>query len=57
MIVGRDITTPYFIKSINENFTSCSFNKLVNIIPASAPIGVKKAPKLLPMMEANIPGI
>ena len=45
---------PYFIKSKKVNFISYLLNKLENIIPANAPIGVKKAPILLPMMLANI---
>ena len=36
--------TPYLIKSLKEYLTLCFANKLVNIIPARAPIGVKKAP-------------
>ena len=45
---------PYFIKSKKVNFMSCLLNRFENIIPASAPIGVKKAPTLLPMMLANV---
>ena len=57
VIVGIETIAPYLMKSMNENLTSCSFNKLVNMIPANAPIGVKKAPKLLPMIEANTPEV
>ena len=45
---------PYFIKSKKVNFISYLLNKFENIIPASAPIGVKNAPMLLPMILANI---
>ena len=51
---GKEIIAPYFIKSKNVYFVSCSFTRLVNIIPANAPVGVKKAPILLPTIEANI---
>ena len=45
---------PYFIKSKKVNFISYLLNKLENIIPARAPIGVKNAPTLLPIILANI---
>ena len=45
---------PYFIKSKKVNFISYLLNKLENMIPASAPIGVKNAPMLLPMILAKI---
>ena len=45
---------PYFIKSKKVNFISYLLNKLENIMPARAPIGVKKAPMLLPIILANI---
>ena len=54
VIVGIAITTPYLTKSTNENFTSYLFTKEENIIPASAPIGVKNAPMLLPITLAYI---
>ena len=50
--VGIEIIVPYFMKSINEYLTLYFDNKFVNIIPASAPRGVKKAPILEPIMEA-----
>ena len=53
MIMGREITTPYFTKSKNEYLVSCSLTRLVNIIPARAPVGVKNAPILLPIIEAK----
>ena len=45
---------PYFIKSKKVNLISYLLSKLENIMPARAPIGVKKAPILLPMILANI---
>ena len=51
---GKEITTPYLMKSKKENLTSYLWTKEVNIIPASAPIGVKNAPILLPMIVAYI---
>ena len=45
---------PYFIKSKKVNFISYLLSKLENMIPARAPIGVKNAPILLPMMLANV---
>ena len=53
-IIGSEIIAPYFIKSTNENFVLCSLTRVVNIIPASAPVGVRKAPMLLPTIEANV---
>ena len=52
VIIGKEIITPYLTNCPNEYFTPCLFTKFVNIIPARAPIGVKKAPILLPMIEA-----
>ena len=54
VITGIELITPYFIKSKKEYFVSCSEISVVNIIPAKAPVGVKKAPMLLPTIEANI---
>ena len=51
-IIGNEIIAPFFIKSKNEYFVSCSLTRLVNMIPAKAPVGVKKAPILLPTIEA-----
>ena len=51
-MIGRDIIAPYLTKSTNEYFVSCSLTKLVNIIPARAPVGVRKAPMLLPTIDA-----
>ena len=45
---------PYFIKSRNVNLISYLLSKFENIMPARAPIGVKKAPMLLPIMLANV---
>ena len=50
--MGREIIAPYFIKSKKVYLVSCSLTRLVNMMPASAPVGVKNAPILLPMMEA-----
>ena len=47
-----EIIAPYFMKSKNENRTLFSFTNPENTIPASAPMGVKNAPMLLPIMEA-----
>ena len=52
IIVGIDMIIPYLIKSKNEYFTSYLFNNEENIIPAKAPVGIKKAPILLPIIEA-----
>ena len=54
VITGIELITPYFTKSKKEYFVSCSEISVVNIIPAKAPVGVKKAPILLPTIEANI---
>ena len=48
--VGIAIITPYLTKSRNENLTSYLLSNEVNIIPAKAPIGVKNAPMLLPII-------
>ena len=50
--MGTLTTDPYFIKSKKENLISCLLNRLENIMPAKAPIGVKKAPILLPTILA-----
>ena len=52
VMTGRETITPYLTKSRNVNLTLFSFTKEENIIPAKAPIGVKKAPILLPIIEA-----
>ena len=44
--------TKQLIKVRNVNFTLFCFIKSENIIPAKAPIGVKNAPMLLPIIEA-----
>ena len=49
---GKEITTPYLMKSRNVNLTLFSLTKEENMIPAKAPIGVRNAPMLLPMIEA-----
>ena len=49
---GIAIGAQYLIKSKKLNLTCSSFNILIHIIPASAPIGVKYAPMLEPMIEA-----
>ena len=54
VITGIELITPYFTKSKKEYFVSCSEISVVNMIPAKAPVGVKKAPMLLPTIEANI---
>lgn len=43
---------PYFINVLKEKLISCLDTKSVNIIPARAPTGVKKAPKFDPMIVA-----
>ena len=45
---------PYFIKSKKVNLISYLLNKLENMMPARAPIGVKNAPILLPIILANV---
>ena len=52
MIVGIETIDPYLIKSRKLKRMLCLLTKEVNIIPASAPIGVKNAPILLPIIEA-----
>ena len=52
VITGIEMITPYLMKSRNVNLTLFSFTNPENIMPASAPIGVKNAPILLPMIEA-----
>ena len=52
VITGIEIKDPYFMKSKNVNLTLLSFTKPENMMPANAPMGVKKAPILLPMIEA-----
>ena len=48
--VGIAIINPYLIKLTKLYLTSWLLTKSVNIIPANAPIGVKKAPILEPMI-------
>lgn len=52
--VGSAIKTPYFAKSLKDSLTLWSLSKPVNIMPAKAPIGVKKAPIFDPIMDAYI---
>ena len=52
VIVGMETIDPYFIKSRKLKRMFCLFTSEVNIIPARAPIGVKNAPILLPIIEA-----
>ncbi len=54
VITGVEVMIPYLTKSKKEYFVSCSEISVVNMIPAKAPVGVKKAPILLPTIEANI---
>lgn len=51
VIVGIAIIAPYLINVINENLISYLFNSEENMIPAKAPIGVRKAPILEPIIE------
>ena len=53
-MVGIEIIKPYFIKSKKVYFTFCLAIKSVNIMPASAPIGVKNAPTLEPIIVLKI---
>ena len=53
-MTGIAIIAPYFIKVINENLISYLFNNDVNMMPAKAPIGVKKAPIFEPIIEEYI---
>lgn len=50
--VGMAIIIPYKENCLKDNFTSWSFTSPVNMIPANAPIGVKKAPMLEPIIKA-----
>ena len=43
-MTGIEITDPYLMKSMNVNLMWFSFTKPENMMPASAPTGVKKAP-------------
>ena len=43
---------PYLVKSKKENLMPCLWSKEENMMPAKAPMGVRKAPMLLPMMLA-----
>ena len=52
--VGIEIIIPYLIKLRKLYFTSCLLTKSVNIIPANAPIGVKHAPILEPIIVEYI---
>ena len=53
-ITGKEIKEPYLTKSMNVYRVSCLFTNEVNMIPARAPVGVKKAPILLPTIDANV---
>ena len=50
--VGRLTIAPYLMNSVKPYFTLYLSVSSVNIIPASAPIGVKNAPILLPTILA-----
>lgn len=52
VMTGKETIRPYSTKSKNVNFTLLCLTKSENIIPANAPIGVKNAPMLLPIIEA-----
>ena len=54
IIVGIEIRIPYFIKVKKENSTSFFFRIDIHIIPAKAPIGVRKAPMLDPAITENV---
>ena len=55
VITGKEMIEPYLIKSMKLYLMSFLPIKFVNIIPASAPIGVRNAPILLPTIEAYTP--
>ena len=50
--VGIATVTPIFKKSKYLKDKWCSLSIELHIIPASAPIGVKNAPKFEPIIEA-----
>lgn len=52
--VGIEIIDPYFINVLKENSISCLWTKSVNIMPAKAPTGVRKAPRLDPIIVLYI---
>lgn len=54
LMVGIEIIAPYLINPTKENLTSYFINKAENIMPAKAPRGVKKAPRLLPIIVAYV---
>lgn len=54
-ITGKEIIIPYFINCKKENLISFVFNIRSHIMPASAPIGVRYAPILEPIIEAKSP--
>lgn len=44
------MTAPYLMNSPKEKWMPLCFKMLIHMIPANAPIGVSKAPKLEPMI-------
>ena len=52
--VGREMMIPYFTKVEKVYVTCCLLTRSVNIIPASAPMGVKNAPMLDPIIVLKI---
>ena len=51
-MAGTATVAPYFTKRIKEKGTPWSWSWPVHMIPARAPVGVKKAPRLEPMTVA-----
>ena len=50
---GMETIAPYFTKDAKENFTPWSWSWLVHMMPANAPVGVKKAPRFEPITDAK----
>ena len=48
-MAGTATVAPYFTKRIKEKGTPWSWSWPVHMIPARAPVGVKKAPRLEPI--------
>ena len=54
-MTGIETSAPYLMKSVNLKRILFLATKPENMMPASAPIGVRNAPILLPIIEAYTP--
>ena len=50
MSMNPVMTAPYLMNSPKEKWMPLCFKMLIHMIPANAPIGVSKAPKLEPII-------